>query len=151
MPPFVNASGERAHYSIGVLISLSWVDPAHYVRMGQATSGQGRGPKGQSARPKGVGLLGKGQPAPRVVNIAILKVLQYYRKILYEVSPRYCQYFFQKSIGNGIANTFVPKILPIIFGNNLTFLDAMVIVHCSVFAKYYFTPLRNLRPNNTTY
>jgi len=41
---------------------------------------------------------------------------------------------FQKSIGNGIANTFVPKILPIIFGNTLTFLDAMVIVHCSAFA-----------------
>jgi len=57
---------------------------------------------------------------------------------------------FQKSIGNGIANAFVPKILPIIFGNTFTFLDAMVIVHCSAFAKYYFTPLRNLRPNNTT-
>jgi len=47
---------------------------------------------------------------------------------------------FQKSIGNGIANTFVPKILPIIFGNTFTFLDAMVIVHCSAFTKYYFTP-----------
>jgi len=33
---------------------------------------------------------------------------------------------FQKSIGNGIANTFVTKILPIIFGNTFTFLDAMV-------------------------
>jgi len=29
---------------------------------------------------------------------------------------------FQKSIGNGIANTFVPRILPIIFGNTFTFL-----------------------------
>ena len=63
--PVVNASGERAHYSIGVLISLSWVDPAHYVRRGQATSGQGRGPKGQSARPRaGWGYWGRGSQPP---------------------------------------------------------------------------------------
>jgi len=49
---------------------------------------------------------------------------------------------FPKSIGNSIANTFVPEILPITFGKTFMFLDAMVIVHCSTFTKYYFTPLK---------
>ena len=35
---------------------------------------------------------------------------------------------FQKNIANGIANTFVPKILPILFGNTFILLDAMIIV-----------------------
>jgi len=35
---------------------------------------------------------------------------------------------FQKIIANGIANTFVPKILPILFGNTFILLDTMIIV-----------------------
>jgi len=35
---------------------------------------------------------------------------------------------FQKSIANGIANTFVSKILPILSGNTFILLDAMIIV-----------------------
>ena len=62
----------------------------------------------------------------RVVNIAIIKVLQYYWQYFVKYRLAIAN-TLKKSIGNGIANTFVPKILPIIFGNTFTFLDVHVI------------------------
>jgi len=50
---------------------------------------------------------------------------------------------FKKSIGNGIANTFVPKILPIIFSNTFTFLDTRSLKKLSVQTFSELTALWN--------
>jgi len=64
----------------------------------------------------------------RLVNIAILFVLQYYWQYFFLSIASILAILFQKSIANGIANTFVPKILPVLFGNTFILLDAMIIV-----------------------
>jgi len=54
--------------------------------------------------------------------------LQYYRQYFFKYRLDIGNTFFQKSIANGIANTFVPKILPRLFSNTFILLDAMIIV-----------------------